>query len=176
VRHWLTDPQVLSNGWTLPKLSGRVRLLTRRLTESEVENLHLTHNIYVSASHGEAWGLPAFDAKVAGNVLCHVPYGGTADFAEDSDVKVDYELGAVSEQYAWGDSTQWANYSIDALRRALRRAPLRPPRRSPEFEERFGLKSVGQHMAILLRDLYKKVHGEEAANYLKVWGNSGASL
>lgn len=120
---WLADDEVIARGWTEDQLNGRLTLMSDRLPRSRIVRLHYAHNIYVSAGHGEAWCLPAFEAKLAGNGLVHVPWGGTADFASTTDVAVPYELGPVHSSYRWEADARWANYEFSALRQALRSAP-----------------------------------------------------
>lgn len=167
VRGWLEDQIVQSNGWSRETMRGRVSIKTKRLREEEIENLHLSHNIYVSAGHGEAWCLPAFDSKMAGNSMIHVPFGGTADFCDVTDLAIPYALGDVHESYHWQDGARWAVFAIEDLEEALRviEAPQKfaPP---ALFEERFSFAAVGQKMRESLLAVAQDVH-PEAALYLQ---------
>lgn len=139
--------QVKAKGWTREAVARNIKCVTDQLSSSQMVKLHYEHNIYVSAGHGEAWCLPAFDAKVAGNRLVHVPYGGTEDFDGEGDVRVPCELGPVDPSYGWEPDAQWAVYDLGALTQAL--AEAEPPtsyRREPAFVERFELRSVGELM------------------------------
>jgi glycosyltransferase involved in cell wall biosynthesis len=123
---WLEDPEVRSNGWRGDRLPGRIHLPGGHWPEKGIQRLHFESNIYVSASSGEAWNLGAFDAKVAGNRLVHVPFGGTADFAGAGDVAVPYELAPVPPEYQWEAGAKWARVDVDDLRDALRVAEVPP--------------------------------------------------
>lgn len=148
IRGWLEDERVKAKGWTAAALKGRVRLILSRLSDDEVVDLHLQSNIYLSASHGEGWGLPAFDAKVAGNRVVHVAWGGTADFCETGqDVRIPHWLGPVHESYPWEAGTRWAEYDVEALEEAIRE--VKPPsshERPGWFDREFSMEWVGIRM------------------------------
>jgi len=143
----LSREDVTAKGWTAPLVAQRVKLITDQLGASQMVRLHYEHNIYVSAGHGEAWCLPAFDAKTAGNRLVHVPYGGTADFDDPDDVRVAYQLGPVDPSYKWEEDAQWAQYDLADLVSALQAAePPQSYERAAEFEHKFELAAVGEVM------------------------------
>ncbi len=167
VTFWLADPNVQRQGWTAETLAGHLRVITARLPTDQILKLHFQNNIYVSAAHGEAWCLPAFDAKVAGNRVVHVPFGGTADFCEPTDVAVPFTMGLVDPTYGWEPEARWASYLPEELERALLWAE--PPRsftRSPGFEERFRVDKVGQLMLEAVLDVAERFKPEAAA-YLR---------
>lgn len=140
-----------SNGWTREDIARHVEIIDRRLTPLEMATLHFEHNIYVSASHGEAWGLPAFDAKRAGNAMVYVPWGGIADFAQDSDIAVPFHMDAVPKSYAWEHGSKWASYRVEDLAEGLRRAALPDSFAAPpSYQERFSLGAVGRQMRLLV--------------------------
>lgn len=132
-------------------LAQQVTVDTRRYPRSKILKLHFDHNLYVSASHGEAWNLPAFEAKLAGNRLVHVPWGGTADFCEPEDVAVPFGMEPVLPIYGWEPDAQWASFTVDALAAALAKA--QPPStfsRPSHYERVFGIDAVGRKMAALV--------------------------
>lgn len=143
----LQTNQARANGWTRQLAQQKVRIIDRYLNESQLVKLHYENNIYVSPGHGEAWCLPAFDAVTAGNRLVHVPYGGTADFAQPGDVAVPFELEPVPDSYGWEADAQWAGYQIRDLAAALRavEAPTKYER-TTDFEQRFSMAAVGEQM------------------------------
>lgn len=119
VDHWLADPVVRENGWRMENLKPHLALRSEHWTEAQIQELHYKSNIYVAASHGEAFCLPAFDAKVAGSRMVYTPWGGQSDFAEAGDVLVPYELEPVPASYRWEPGAQWASVDVAALSRAL---------------------------------------------------------
>jgi len=138
--------------WRNPEtMAAHLTVDTRRYPRSKILKLHFDHNLYVSASHGEAWALGAFEAKLAGNRVVHVPYGGTADFCEPEDVPVAYGMEKVHPSYGWEPDAEWASVTSEALVRALRKAT--PPvafARPAHYERVFGFPAVGRQMADLI--------------------------
>lgn len=151
--------KAVSSKWTVEQALARVILVNKHYSNEEIIKLHFMNNIYVSSSHGEAWNLPAFEAKQAGNVLVHVPYGGTHDFADPKrDVQIPIaQLEAVHSSYGWSH-TDWAGYDLDGLVQALRSAPLPTSYQQPPHFERFSMTAVGQQM----RDLVLQLADEQA--------------
>lgn len=142
---------------------ANIRLIGDRIPHKDLVRLHFDSNIYVCSSHGEAWCLPAFDAKVAGNAMVHVPYGGTADFEGPLDQRVAFDMADVHPSYGWPAGTRWADYSVDALADALRlvRAPA-TFERADDFEERFSLDAVGWLMRDLILELVDRIDPKAA--------------
>lgn len=164
VEHWLKR---VHPAWTRETFDRHVQLIGERLPADQILKLHFTNNIYVSAGHGEAWCLPAFDAKVAGNRLVHVGFGGTADFAGQGDLGVPWTLGPVHSSYKWEPGAQWAEYDPQDLTAALRAAvPPAQHERPPQFEERFSMRAVGEQM---LRNVLQVAESctPAAADYLR---------
>jgi hypothetical protein len=59
---------------------GAIDFITRTLSETELRQLHIDNQVFVSATRGEAWHLGAFESAIMGNRLI-VPYqGGQRDF------------------------------------------------------------------------------------------------
>ncbi len=109
-----------SNGWTEETAHKHITLIDGKLKRSRIIELHFRNNIYVSASHGEGWALPAFEAKLSGNRMVHVPWGGTADFRGSNDVSVPYQKGPVHPSYGWERDAEWATYNVLDLAACLR--------------------------------------------------------
>lgn len=155
VAHWLGKPQVKSAGWTAENVTSRLFILEGTLPEDRIVALHRMNNIYVSASHAEGWDYPAFDAKTAGNALVHVGFGGTEDYADESDVPLAWSgLEPVHEGYGWEPGAQWAAYDIEELCRCLRYAKA-PERRyfRDDLAQRFGVNAAGREMRRAVEDL-----------------------
>lgn len=170
VASWLEDGEVRRNGWTSKQIAVHqnpmepppntvVTLLGGRIRRSRIVELHYRNNIYVCSSRGEAWCLPAFEAKLAGNRLVHVAYGGTADFADPGDIEVPYKLVDVPRSYNWEPQAQWADFEQEALKRAL--IDAEPPERFaiPEtFPQRFSQEAIGTQMREAVLALTDKLH------------------
>ncbi len=139
------------NGWTAQNVAEHVSIIGGRVDASQITQLHFENNVYVSASHGEAWGLPAFDAKRAGNAMVYIPWGGVADFAQDSDIALPFEMGQVPKSYGWEHGAKWASCSVEALTEGLRRARLPDSFATPDtYQNRFSLEAVGRQMRLLV--------------------------
>lgn len=154
---WLVDSRVRRNGWSKDSFDKKVKLIGGRVSESQILKLHFDNNIYVSASHGEAWNLGAFDAKVAGNTLVHVPWGGTCDFDDvGRDSIVPYHLGPVHSSYRWEPGAQWAAYDFEDLVTAIREVSPATYARSSKFDHMFSLKNVGDQIKQNVLDLLEQ--------------------
>jgi glycosyltransferase involved in cell wall biosynthesis len=151
LQKWVTDPAVIANGWTRQSLARLVRIETDRISDREIAELHARNNIYVSASHGEAWDLAAFDARCIGNSLVWVDFGGPTEYTPDEPprfVRIEPELEPVHPGYRWEPGAQWAGYTQQQLMQALRRCEPPTERWHPsDFPGRFGRYPVGQRMA-----------------------------
>jgi glycosyltransferase involved in cell wall biosynthesis len=178
LEEWIKNEQVLENGWTPKKVKRVLRIMTERVTDAEIAQLHKENNIYVSPSHGEAWDMPAFDALCAGNSLVHVGYGGSEEYAPFATewckvVRVEHRMGPVHSGYNWESDANWAEYDLEDLVHAMRQAE--PPRRRihpPEFR-RFSRLSVGRQMSELIVERARQVGGEEVAELLENAGSFG---
>jgi glycosyltransferase involved in cell wall biosynthesis len=163
VKHWLDDAIVKKNGWTITSLQGKVDIFTRNFTPQELHMFHARNRIYVSASHGEAWNLPAFDAKRYGNLVVHVSWGGTKDFCDANDVAIPFKMDPVDPSYGWGEC-QWAGYQMHDLIAALRTAARNP--HGCVINARFSEATVGHTMLFLLQRLSAAVNTPESQREL----------
>lgn len=141
---------ILANGWTLARIRERVRLIEGRFPRSRVLELHYRNNIYVSASHGEAWCLPAFEAALAGNNVCYVPSGGVEDYLGSGHSVVTTDgLDVAPASYKWEPGALWTGYAVFDLARALVRshAPTVTHDRPDSIAlDRYTLEAVGKVM------------------------------
>lgn len=62
----------------------KIAIITRRLTEEELNRLHITADCFVLPSRGEAWCIPAHDAMGFGNPVLVSNHGGFIDLVGDS--------------------------------------------------------------------------------------------
>lgn len=112
--------------WSAAEARKHIQIVDAEASQQDIRMMHAMHNIYVSASHGEGWEMPAFDAVRSGNTLVHVPYGATDDWAPPSSVRVPYRMAPVPAWFCkangWPTHAEWAWCSVDALADALQRA------------------------------------------------------
>ena len=71
-------------GLTVPDLAP-VRLIHDRTSYAEYLALHRLADCFVTATRGEAWNLPAFDAMLAGRRVIHPHYMGSDDYLSETD-------------------------------------------------------------------------------------------
>jgi glycosyltransferase involved in cell wall biosynthesis len=112
--------------WSAAEARRRIQIVDEEASQDDIRMMHAMHNIYVSASHGEGWEMPAFDAVLSGNTLVHVPYGATDDWAPSSSIRVPYGMASIPSWFCrangWPSDAEWAWCSVDALAEALQRA------------------------------------------------------
>lgn len=150
--------------WSEKTLHPHLVVDHRRYPRSRILKLHFDNNIYVSASHGEAWNLPAMESKLAGNRLVHVPFGGTADFCVADDVPVAFQMEPVAGIYGWEPDAEWASVTIDEIAASLRMAKAPEAYVRPDHYERiFSFDAVGEKMANLVLAQLEDVDPKAAA-------------
>lgn len=149
-----------SRGWTAEAMNRRIRIIASKIPETEIIDLHRKNNIYVSAGAGEAWDLPAFDAKCAGNSMVYVGFGGPEDYAGPGDTRIGWQhMEPVDRDYGWEPDAEWACVMRGEIARALSEAE--PPLRRvhpPGFNARFSRYAVGQQMRALVVQLADELH------------------
>jgi len=104
-----------------------IRLLRKTLSAAALRRLYADAHAFVLPTRGEAWGRPFMEAMACGLLTIGTGWGGQLDFMDaGNSLLVDFELAEVPEAAAreWPEfrGQQWAEPSVDALRRCLRRA------------------------------------------------------
>ena len=115
-----------------------VDIITEELTLAEIEGLHQRCDCYFSLTHGEGFGLGAFDATAAGNPVITTGWGGVLDFLDPAhSFLVDWDLAAAWNRPGTGN---WAQPKLDHAARCLRAFrddPIGARRRTQEAQARF---------------------------------------
>lgn len=119
----LKHPAAIQNGWDEEKARKCVLYNSSFMSEREIMMLHARGDCYVSASHGEAWDMPAFDALAAGSKLIHVGFGGSEDYALNPIFHDDDSTEVAHPGYRWGQA-RWARVDEEALATAMLNADL----------------------------------------------------
>lgn len=146
VQFWLQHASV-KDRWSEESFRRCVRIISEKISEEDIRLTHQKNNIYVSPSCGEAWDIPAFDAKLAGNRLMHVGFGGSEEYAEPGDEQIPYTLGPVHPGYGWEPDAKWADVRTDTMAGAFQRVQPPTVRRVPSnYVRRFGYAAVGRKM------------------------------
>ena len=103
-----------------------MHLICRDLSRREIDLLHHLGECYVSLTHGEGWGLGAFEAAGIGNPVIMTGWGGQLDYlGTDHPGLVDYAMVPVRDCFGSGSyqtHQHWAQADRDhavALMRAI---------------------------------------------------------
>jgi len=153
VAYWLEDPTVQRNGWTTETFNKRVRIVQKKISEQDIQEIHRRNNIYLSIGHCEGWDIPAFEAKLAGNRLVYTDYGGPPEYATPDDIALPWKFVRVDAAYKWGDA-RWAHVDAAKIVDALR--SVKPPEKrvqSPSLYSKFGRIAVGLRMRGYIQEL-----------------------
>lgn len=155
VGHWLSHKDVQERGWTREHFNRLVKIVDRKLPEEDIRLLHEKNNIYISAGLGEAWDIPAFEAKLSGNRMVFVGYGGPSEYATWEDVKVKWDKKTlVHPGYLWEPDARWAQVSLDSFSKALRDVKPAGYRMVPSnFVRRFSRHAVANLMEAAVKEL-----------------------
>lgn len=145
----LEDERVKARGWRYDNVNSDVVIIQQRLTEGQIFQMHRQGDVYVTLSRGEGFDMPAFDAKLSGNLMVYTPSGGPQSFASTQDVMV---LGSGSVPcdpfYRWGDA-RYLDYDLDEAVAALSAAKLEIEREGPRADnpmKGFRAEAVGAKM------------------------------
>lgn len=113
----------------------KVYLVHGSLTEKEIHGLYKHPKIkaFVTATHGEGFGLPIFEAVNEELPVIATNWSGHLDFLSAPDIegklkpmfgKVDYEIKAIQDQFVWPGVMEkgvgWAYPSLVSLRSRMR--------------------------------------------------------
>lgn len=118
----LKTAAAIKNGWTAENVGGSIFVTPKTITEKQMLDLHRRGHIYVSTSHGEGFDMPAFDAKLSGNLLLYTPSGGPQDYATANDELVPAN-GTVRANpfYRWGNA-EYIDFRTEEVARGMRNA------------------------------------------------------
>ena len=120
----------------------KLYLIHGNLTDEEMQGLYRHQDIHalINIAHGEGFGLPMFEAAIAGLPIIAPNWGGQKDFLNADVVrkskgktrtrnrflgaKVEYSLGNIQPEAAWGDiliaESSWCFPHQNSYRSALR--------------------------------------------------------
>jgi len=100
-------------------------LLPYELSGRGIDLLHRIGDCFVSLTHGEGWGLGAFEAATLGTPVVMTGWGGQCDFlGENWPGRIAYRLSAVptwpSHRPSYWSSQRWASVDIASAITAMR--------------------------------------------------------
>jgi glycosyltransferase involved in cell wall biosynthesis len=155
IREWLADPRVVERGWGAEAAREWVVVVTEMLDAEQLLGIHARCDVYLACSRGEGFGMPALDAKLAGNLMVCTE-SGPADFMGDADELVQTS-GSVRchPVYGWADQS-YLDFEIEAMVGAFRNAAGKvragARRRGVDMSE-FSAARVGEKMRRCLASL-----------------------
>jgi len=115
-----------------------VLLVTGTLPDTGIDEIHRQGDCFVSLTHGEGWGIPAFDAATRGTPVIMTGYGGQMEYldAERAGI-VGYDLVPVREDNdpdTFRREQRWAMPRLAEAATLMRSVVARPD----EWRERAG--------------------------------------
>lgn len=136
------------------------------MDRAEIERLHATGHVYVSAHRGEGWGVPQVEAALSGNAMIATGYGGCHEYFTDGSnaVIIPFDmtrLKGMEHSSQWYTSDQhWAEPDMDAFRAALRDSYENPQKmqkigkKAQNFVKKtFNFGTVGKMLADRLKEI-----------------------
>jgi hypothetical protein len=98
-----------------------IALISHHLNDKEVCSLHQHNDIFVTASKGEGWCIPAFDAMGFGSTPIAAPWGGMAHYIDSLvGFPLDYELVPCISMFTTREN--WAQPLLSSLITQMQRA------------------------------------------------------
>lgn len=61
----------------------KITVISDHISEEDIMRLHDSCDCFINISHGEAWGIPTFEAMAMGNVCISSKFGGPKEYLED---------------------------------------------------------------------------------------------
>ncbi len=131
-RPWPAGRSSLEPGttaWSLgQQLAGHrdppaIRLVTRPMSDREIEDLHAQSDCFVSLCRSEGWGLGSFDAAAHGNPVVTTGFGGQLDYLAGSPYLVGFDLVPVVDPNgfpSYAPDQRWAEPDLDHAAALLR--------------------------------------------------------
>jgi len=141
-----------------------VSIVTNRLSDEEIMQLHTLGDCFVVSSFGEAWCIPAFDAMAMGNLVVSSDIGGMRDFLENNGLMVDGQLEPVINPDAIFDDMltcreEWFQCSVSHLAEQMNTAFTMSKKErkvittlGKKQAKKYSYKVIGNKMKELLND------------------------
>lgn len=158
VEYWLNHKAVKANGWDEESLGKFVRIIDKKISLEDLQDIHKNRNIYVSAAHAEAWDIPAFEARIFGNRLVYSGWGHD-EYASSGDVKIEEEprMCPVDPGYMWEKEAGWMDIPLNSIKRAMQKAEPLKEKVFPSDLLRFSRVEVGQKIKEALVEHYPQL-------------------
>lgn len=158
-----SDATIQKNGWSKDNIEKQIEIVSVRLSSESMVALHKFGDVYVTISRGEGFDMPAYDAKLAGNLMVYTPSGGPQDFASDVDILVPASwIKPCHKFYGWEPDACYLDYDLDEVVQAMRVAHNRVLAGvcADKDMSTFAAEKVGRKMLANLEDLVRPVDGK----------------
>ena len=162
LRKAVSCPGARANGWAPENIGRGVVIMDRLLSTEQMLELHRIGDVYVTLSRGEGFDMPAFDAKLSGNLMVYTPSGGPQGFAGEHDERVE-QSGTVPCHpfYRWPEDSEYLDYRFDDAVAAMQRAAAKvlggKRERGIDLAPGYSALSVGKRMRGFLEELAEKL-------------------
>lgn len=147
----LGGERVRKMGWTGSNWQGSIKVDRRGMSRSEVVGLvHGQGDVYVSASRGEGYDMPAYEAKLARRRVITTDSGGPRDFLGENDILIN-ETGEIPVHhdyvrlFAWEPYATYIDYDLEDLVKAFQKARGEPVQGDDWPREKFTGLTVGEN-------------------------------
>jgi len=148
-----------TNGWTKENWSESIRIESRTLSGPDLIRLiHAPGDVYVSASRGEGFDMPAYAAKLAKRRVITTDSGGPRDFLGSEDILIP-STGKVPVHpdytaHGWEHSSTYADYDLEKLVEAMARVRSEPPVQVLDWpRDRFRAQHIGNEIVTWMKTL-----------------------
>jgi len=117
------DREACAANWRLKDAFEAITVVRNVLSRDEIVKLYRNASVYVSASRGEGFDLPCFQAALAGRTIVTTDSGGPRDFLSGSDFLIK-RTGSVPihPAYNYGEGSRHADYNVGELADKMRAA------------------------------------------------------
>jgi len=129
----------------------RENIICNYTNEDEINSIHSSCDCFVSASHGEAWCLPAFNALAFGNSVVVPNWGGFAEYCtEKNSYLVSGREDYVHDCEGYAGTSKYFYPSIESLRENMRKAyslkavNLKKKQQAAIDMKKFSIENVGR--------------------------------
>ena len=127
----------------------RIELSTALLSSEGIQRLHAGTHAYLGLSHGEGWGLPAWDSALLGRPVLHTGWSAPPEFLPENS-RIAYRMAPVYGMYPimpfHDGGMRWADPDLDDAIDRLRDLEANYPRHAEaargnqqELRERYSL-------------------------------------
>lgn len=142
--------------------SAKIKLITDKISDEEIIDLHINSDCYISLSHGEGWGLGAFDAATLGNPVIMTRFGGPLAFLQpELSYLVNYSIVPANakghEKYIFTADQNWcapdSKHAVELMRQVYENqtpAKEKAIKLQQQIKEKFSAEAVVQQLLAIL--------------------------